>query len=280
MPAVYAMDTFFYTSLGSYDLTSRCQMLSELGYDGTYLTVWSPHAEHDIAQLATIPANHKLTVHGVYFMLNIADDDAMQRTLALIAQIPVATTIELAIYVGQPNQHQRDAQYDALILKYLPQLCHIAEQHNHQLALYPHVHFWLETMADAVRICQQYSHPRLGIAFAAYHWYAIGQRDLVPTLTQIAPWLKTVNICGSRMLPAGQPLPASIELIDTGELDLFAVLCQLNRIGYTGPIGLQGYGIGGDVYNNLRKSIQTFRDLNNRVGLRSHWANLRPTDVS
>lgn len=279
MSAIYAMDTFFYTSLGSYDLTARCQMLSELGYDGTYLTVWSPHAERDIAHLATIPANHKLAVQGVYFMLNIADEVAMQHTLALIAQVPVATTIELAVYVGQPNQHQQDAQFDALLLNYLPQLCQLAEQHNHQLALYPHVQFWLETPADAVRICAKYPHPRLGIAFTAFHWYASGQRDLVQTLQLIAPWLKTANICGSRVLPPGHALPASIELIDSGELDLFVVLCQLKAAGYAGPIGLQGYGIGGDVYHNLRKSIQTFRDLNNRVGLRSHWANLRPRDV-
>lgn len=279
MPAIYAMDTFFYTSLGSYDLTARCQMLSELGYDGTYLTVWSPQAEHDIHQLATIPANHKLAVHGVYFMLNIADPVAMEHTLALIAQVPVATTIELAVYVGQPNQHQQDAQFDDLLLSYLPQLCHIAEQHNHQLALYPHVQFWLETTADAVRICTKYPHPRLGIAFTAFHWYASGQRDLVPTMQTVAPWLKAVNMCGTRVLPPGHALPASIELIDSGELDVFVVLCHLKNIGYNGPIGLQGYGIGGDVYRNLRTSIQTFRDLNNRAALRSHWANLRPRDA-
>lgn len=280
MPAIYAMDTFFYTSLGSYDLTARCQMLSELGYDGTYLTVWSPQAERDIAHLATVPVAHKLAVHGVYFMLNIADDEAMHHTLALIAKVPVATTIELAIYVGQPNQHQQDAQFDVLLHKYLPQLCAIAEQHNHQLALYPHVQFWLETPADAARICAQYPHPRLGIAFTAYHWYASGQRNLAQTLSLITPWLKTANICGSRMLPPGQAMAASIELIQSGELDVFAVLCQLKAIGYTGPIGLQGYGIGGDVYHNLRTSIQSLRDLNQRVALRSHWANLRPHDIS
>jgi hypothetical protein len=252
MPAIYAMDTFFYTSLGSYDVTARCQMLSELGYDGTYLTVWSPQAERDIALLDTVPAMHKLAVHGVYFMLNIADEHAMRHTLALIAQVPVATTIELAVFVGQPNQHQQDAQFDALLLNYLPQLC----------------------------ICTKYPHPRLGIAFTAFHWYASGQRDLVATLHLIAPWLKSANICGSRMLPPGNTLPASIELIDRGELDLFVVLCHLKAIGYTGPIGLQGYGIGGDVYHNLRTSINTFRDLNTRVALRSHWAHGRSPEVS
>lgn len=279
MPAIYAMDTFFYSSLGSYSLNARCQMLSELGFDGTYLTVWSAQAEADIDALATVPAQHKLAVHGVYFMLNIADEVAMQHTLAHIARIPVATTIELAVYVGQPNQHQQNPQYDALLIKYLPRLCAIADQHNHQLALYPHINFWLESVADAVRICRQFHHPRLGIAFTAFHWYASGARDLNAALTLCAPWLKAANICGTRMLPPGQALPASIELIDSGELDIFVLLCQLKSAGYHGAIGLQGFGIGGDVYRNLRTSMNAFRDLNHRVALRGHWSNLRPHEA-
>lgn len=279
MPAVYAMDTFFYSSLGNYDFTARCQILSELGYDGTYLTVWSEQAARDIPLLATIPAMHKLSVCGVYFMLNIADEQAVRHTISQIASVPVATTIELAVYADQPNMHQQDTLYDHLLLQYLPELCQIATQHNHQIALYPHVGFWLETNADAVRICQQFAHPRLGIAFTAYHWYASGQRNLTHTLTSITPWLKAVNICGTRMNPPGHAMPASIELIDAGELDIFVVLCQLKAIGYTGAIGLQGYGIGGDVYHNLLTSIRAFRNLNHRVALRSHWANLRTLDA-
>ncbi len=275
MPAVYAMDTFFYSSLGSYNLYARCQMLNELGFDGTYLTVWNADAEADIRNLADASSHHKLTVHGVYFMLNIADAQSVQRTLALIAQVPLPTTIELAVYVESPNRHQRDERHDHLLLHYLPHILAIAEQHNHHIALYPHINFWLETIDDAVRICSQYAHPRLGIAFTTFHWYATGNRALQQTLSSAAPWLKSANICGTRMLPAGADLPASIELIDSGELDVFVVLCQLKAVGYTGAIGLQGYGIGGDVYHNLHKSIRSYRDLSHRVALRSHWADLR-----
>lgn len=81
------------------------------------------------------------------------------------------------------------------------------------------------------------------------------------------------------MCTPDQPMPATIELIDRGELDVFYVLCQLKAVGYNGPIGLQGYGIGGDVYTNLRTSMTAFRDLNQRVALRSHWAKLRPHDA-
>jgi hypothetical protein len=77
------------------------------------------------------------------------------------------------------------------------------------------------------------------------------------------------------MNPPGSPRPATIELIDQGELDLFVVLCTLHQVGYRGAIGLQGFGIGGDVYSKLRHSRQVFRDLHHRVALRSHWAQLQ-----
>jgi sugar phosphate isomerase/epimerase len=278
MTQLYAMDTFFYTTLGSYDLTARCQILSELGYDGTHLTVWSERAERDIARLATVPAHYKLDVCGVYFMLDIHDAQQAQHTIDLIQSIPITTTIELAMHAGGSHQHCGDASLDAQAVPYIQQICDIAAQHGHQVVLYPHVHFWLESHTDAIRICRHINHPRLGISFNAFHWYALGNRDIGDTLTALKPYLAAVNICGTRMLPPGQRLPASIELIDEGELDLFHVLCELKRIGYTGPVGLQGFGIGGDVYSKLRHSHDAFDELMHRVALRSHWALVHPPE--
>jgi hypothetical protein len=35
--------------------------------------------------------------------------------------------------------------------------------------------------------------------------------------------------------------------------------------GYNGPIGLQGYGIGGDAYDNLKRSMNSWRQLTQRL---------------
>lgn len=278
MTQLYAMDTFFYTTLGSYDLDARCQMLSELGYAGTHLTVWSERAAHDIDRLARVTQHYKLTVFGVYFVLELHDQARMQQTMALIERIPVRTTIELAITVGGPGHHQSNPQFDAEAVSAIRHICDYAQTRGHTVVLYPHVDFWLESHLDAIRICQQCAHPALGVSFNAYHWYALGNRDIVATLTDMRPFLTAANICGSRRLPPGQGRTATIELIDEGDLDLFALLCALKQVGYNGPIGLQGYGIGGDVYTKLRRSRVAFDDLQHRVALRAHWANLHPPE--
>ena len=49
-----------------------------------------------------------------------------------------------------------------------------------------------------------------------------------------------------------------IQNLDVGTYDVGALLRGLHRIGYRGPVGLQGYGIGGDVAENLRRSMDAW----------------------
>jgi hypothetical protein len=46
---------------------------------------------------------------------------------------------------------------------------------------------------------------------------------------------------------------------------MYRFLKALDDAGYNGPIGLQGYGIGGDAHNNLKRSLSTWRQLSKRL---------------
>jgi hypothetical protein len=50
----YAMDTGFYSRQGSYDFGARCEITKELGFDATYLTLWSEAAWADVPKLETV----------------------------------------------------------------------------------------------------------------------------------------------------------------------------------------------------------------------------------
>jgi len=49
-----------------------------------------------------------------------------------------------------------------------------------------------------------------------------------------------------------------IQTLDRGTFGMRQFLKTLGDVGYTGPIGLQGYGIGGDVRDNLKRSINAY----------------------
>lgn len=271
---VFAMDTYFYTSLGAYAFDVRCEMLAELGYDATYLTLWSAEAEADIPRLAYVKARYGLDVAGVYMTLDIASAPAgsAAHVLELIETLPIPTQVAVALYAEAPGRTQSDATLDDQALPWIERLLTIADRHGHEILLYPHFAFWLERTEDAVRLCRRLAHPRLGLSFNGYHWYAVDGKQLSARLDEAAPYLRSANVCGSRRLPEGSgPMPATIEPLDDGELDNFIVLAELQRIGYRGWIGFQGYSVGGDVYTKLQRSLTAYRSMITRLAKRPGW---------
>ena len=106
MPSlIYAMDTAFYHSLGAYPFAARCEMLRELGYDATYLTLWSAAAWEDVPLLASVPARYGLQVAAVYITLDITappDHPGNAGILQLLETLEGCATVELALQAGDP----------------------------------------------------------------------------------------------------------------------------------------------------------------------------------
>ena len=276
---LYAMDTSFYHSLGAYDFDARCEMLRELGYDATYLTLWSDEAWADVSRLATVRERFGLEVAAIYATLDIAtgwEDEGNRRIRQLVETLDGCDTIELSVRSSDPALATSDPSGDEAMIAVLRDLLEVAERRGKTIALYPHLRFWLERVDDAVRLCRLVDHTRLRMVFTAYHWYAADGKNLSGAVEAAAPYLVLANLCGSRRFDNGSGLPATIEPLDEGELDCFAVLGVLREHGYDGPIGIQGYSVGGDVYTKLKRSVATFRDMERRVAEHPSWARLRP----
>ena len=88
-------------------------------------------------------------------------------------------------------------------------------------------------------------------------------------------------VVGSALLAAGSVTPALaqadagdtqqmdwdrlIQTLDRGSFNVGQVLSSLRRAGYTGPIGLQSYGIPGDNRENLKRSMKAWREIRART---------------
>ena len=73
------------------------------------------------------------------------------------------------------------------------------------------------------------------------------------------------------MSPLGWGGVATIELLDRGELDNFALVAALNRIGYDGRIGILGWDYGGDVYLKLQRCLTAMREIDRRLERHPNW---------
>lgn len=255
---VHAMDFIFQTKLGVYPLAAQCEMLAELGYQGLTASWWSA----ELGDLQHVKGRWGLDVGAVYAIYRPGLES---RLINLFESLDGCPTVELAL-------HSDDTVGD-LDRRMLERLLPICERRGIDIALYPHVRYGMQTTTEAVSLCEEFSHSKMGIVFNGYHWYATQEGDLEKRLDALWPWLMQVNMAGCRMSPLGWGGAATIEPLDEGEMDNFVLLGSLQRRGFKGRIAFLGWeSMGGDVYGNLRRSLTAFRSMEERLARKPSWA--------
>lgn len=63
-----------------------------------------------------------------------------------------------------------------------------------------------------------------------------------------------------------------MEPLDRGEMDNFALIAALDRIGYAGSIGVLGWDYGGDIYLKLQRCLSALQDIDRRLDTHPGWA--------
>jgi len=273
----FAMDTAFWGGVASYPLDVRCAMLADLGYDDTYLTVGDVPAERGLDRIGPLARDHGLGVAGVFSRLDL-DAAVDAETNRLVAELPERApddaTIEVAITARDGSVGSSDPAGDAGAVERLEPVLDAASAADATVALYPHAGYWLERVEDAARLCERLDHPALGAVFCGYHWYAVDGESLMDSLDSAAPHLAQVNLCGSRKRGDGDDAETTLEPLGQGTLDNFAVLAGLRSVGYDGPVGVQGFSVKGDVYGNLRQSLDRLLDIERRLDSHPDWGDL------
>jgi sugar phosphate isomerase/epimerase len=270
----YAQDTCFYNSVGVYRFEDRCEITKAAGYDATSLSVWDGRRWGDVHKLKYVPDRFGLEIAGVYVVLNLVIGvaaEANRGIYEMLRVMPEGLTVELAIKTAG-NYHPSDPLGDDGVVKWLTEALAIASARNIRILIYSHFTHWTERHADALRLCQRMDHPNLGIIFCGYHWYAADGVNLFQTLESIKPYLRQVNVSGSRKSPLGWGGSATIEAVDRGEMDNFALIAHLYRMGYDGYIGYQGWDEGGDPFMKLTQSLDAMKGMVDRARRFPHWA--------
>jgi len=233
----------------------QARLLKELGYAGVG---WSPAMLPEM--LAACDAEG-LQMFNVYTGVEIGPTNrvAPEYILRVIEQLRGRDTA-LWLYVqskayARPSDEAGDA--DAVVL--LRDIADRAQAAGLKVSLYPHTRFWLERVQDAARLAKKVERPNLGVTFNLCHCIKAGDAARIDALLEQAkPYLTFATVNGadgegdwSRLIqPLGQ-----------GTFDVGAVLKKLTALGYTGPVGLQHYGIKGDAREKLGQSMKAWRAL-------------------
>ena len=235
----------------------QAEMLKELGYDGVG-HIWLDKVEERIKSLDAVG----LKLFQITMTVNIAankppyDKNRFKEVLALVKGRNVQF---LLIFDGaRPGDNAADEHGVAVIRE----MSDLARESGSQLLLYPHTGNWIQRIEEAVRIADKVDRPNVGVMFNLCHWLRVDKsRDYKPLLQQAMPRLWAVSINGADVYDDKPDWNRYIQPLDAGNFDVATFLKTLRGLGYKGPVGLQCYGIGGDVREHLARSIAAWRKM-------------------
>jgi len=243
-------------------LAQQAEMLKELGYDGAG-HLWLKNVPE---RLKTLDAAGLKLFH-IYMRLNVKPGNKRPYDPKLEEVVKLLKGRKTALVLLVGGMKPSDTTADPRAVKLVGQIADIATKSSLDVILYPHTGDWLQNVGDAVRIAKKVGRKNVGVMFNLCHWLkAEHGKDLENTLKAAMPYLKGVSIHGADTaaeIAAGKG--KWIQPLDSGSFDVAALLKMLKDMGYTGPIGLQCYGLRGDASDHLTRSIAAWRKLRKRL---------------
>ncbi len=241
---------------------SQVDMLKELGYEG--IGIGFTGCE-ELAEILEQLDKNDLRLFAVYLGVNVdADQQKYDPRLKDAIEILKGRNTLLWLF-AQSKKHKPSAlEGDSRAVEIIWEIADMAAEAEVRVALYPHHGFWLERVEDAVRVAEKVNRPNVGVTFNLCHWLRVDdEKSLKPLLKLAMSHLFVVTINGADS--GGKDWKQLIQTLDQGSFDLAGFLKTLKNCGYTGPIGFQGYGIGGDAHENLKRSINAWHRISRQL---------------
>jgi sugar phosphate isomerase/epimerase len=236
----------------------QIEMVKELGYEGI-----AGRADETLGGFLEELDKNSLSMVAVYLGANIdADQQAYGPELKEAIELLKGRNTILWLYMQSKKLKPSTVEGDPRAVEIVQEIADMAAENGLRVALYPHASFWLEKVEDGIRVAKKVDRKNVGVTFNLCHWLRTEDENNMRSLINSAmPNLFIVSINGADS--GGEDWKTLIQTLDRGNFNMRRFLRTLNRAGYNGPIGLQCYGIGGDAYDNLKRSMDAWIELNN-----------------
>ena len=263
--AFFAMDT------GTIDdnhasAEAQVEMLKELGYAGIAYWEGNPkRGNYGLGEMLRELDRHGLKMFPLYFGINLdPDKPKYDPSLKEAIRLLKGRDATIWLHIMSKKYKKSSPEGDERAVEIVREIADMAHEEGLRVALYPHFNDWMEHVEDAVRVTEKVNRRNVGITFNLCHWLKVDNEENMEDVLKLAmSYLFVVTINGADS--NGESWNELIQPLDQGTFDIYKFLKTLNELGYTGPIGLQGYGIGGDVHENLKRSINAWRRLSQRI---------------
>jgi sugar phosphate isomerase/epimerase len=264
--AFYAMDTCTKRPYPRNDIPPAAQldMLKELGYAGI---AWTEEEPQEVRAAAVLAEQRGLKMFAIYCGASVSPKGltVSPRLKAIIQALKGHDTI-IWLHIGGQGPETATLQGEEPVVRDLRTLADFAAEQGLKVAVYPHVGEWTDHVQEAMELAKAVQRKNFGITFNLCHCLALGDEQRIPQLLeQAAPYLFTVTINGADADVNGANWKRLIQPLGQGNFPVAALLRKLQQVQFRGPIGLQGYGLGGDRRTNLETSVRAWHQLSRAV---------------
>ena len=255
------MNPFFAMDTGTKDdqhatFAAQAELVKALGYAGYGGTGFA-----DLEGLLKALDAQGLRLFTLYVEAKIDQDGFHYDAEGLKAALPLlkGRGVTLWVPISSATWKPSDPAGDARAVEMLRAMADSAAQADARIALYPHGGCWQERAEDALRVAEAVDRPNVGVTFNLCHYLKVnGFTDPALLLQKLATRLFMVTVSGAEQ---GENWDKLIQTLDKGSYDLTGLMQTLSDLGYTGPVGLQAYGIRGPVADNLKRSMSAWQAL-------------------
>ncbi len=252
----FVMDTATRDSEHQYPL-DQVKLVKELGFSGISWT-----GLEQLSELKDAVQGQGVKLYAVYVWGNVEKEGwqlqpGVENALELLQG--VLNYVWLTINSKSWSAPEEESNQKALEL--VRALADMAGKYGLKVALYPHAGSWLERVEHAYQLAQDSGKENVGVSFNLCHWLKVdgvgGDIDLA--VRKVATKLFIVTLNGAEPPPGDWD--RLILPLDKGSYDLKFFLKSLKSIGFTGPVGLQGYGIQEPAKEHLPRSMIAWKEL-------------------
>ncbi|MDR0871567.1 MAG: sugar phosphate isomerase/epimerase [Planctomycetaceae bacterium] len=252
---------FFAICMDTHDTKKRSieeqsVMLKELGFVGMkHLNLGK------LQERVESSKKHGLKLIMVYLTIDVSANPPFDAKLAesLACLKGSDTMLALNINGGKPS----DVSLDDKIVSVIQDIMKITQPLGVKVIIYPHKNSLVERVDDSVRIAKRFPNNEVGVMFNLCHWAAYDKSEnLEAVIRSTLPYLAAVSINGTDTPEEIQTKNGNwIQPLDSGSYDVSQVLKVLDKINYTGPVGLQCFGIRGDAREHLERSMKKWKEM-------------------
>lgn len=211
---------------------------------------------------------------GSYFYVKLQLGEPIDNRLESAINKLKGTNTIIAPYILADNKRfiANSPEGDSETIKLLQLISMWSKKSGLQVAIYPHLGFYVERTDHALQLAKKVNRKNVGLSFNLCHWLAttsLAERaDLKNHLKELKPYLKMITISGASDIISQKKaiFDDYILPLGTGSFDTYDLLkYMVKTIKYKNPIGVQCYNIKGNKPQLIKNTMMVWNGYKTRL---------------